>query len=182
MNTLYFIRHGESEDNSNGIFSRPWSPLTEKGREQARATAVGIRKQGLIFDFVVASPLPRALETAQIVLSEIGHPVDAVETNDLFIERDWGALTGTSSAAFYDGSRTLADIDAAPGSEKLAAMQERARRALEYLQTRPAPTILLVGHGSFGRALRRVINGEPATNEYLPELVRYQNGEISQLV
>lgn len=178
MQALYFVRHGESEDNSRTVWSRPWTPLTDKGRQQARDSAKAIKEQGLAFDLIVVSPLSRAQETAQIIIDAIGHPRDALETNDLFVERDWGSLAGTEGY----GTLTIADIDNVPGAEKLEHVQERARQGLEYLKSKPHARILLVGHGSYGRALRRVINGEPHTNEYLPNLVRFANGEVARLI
>jgi broad specificity phosphatase PhoE len=182
MIELYFVRHGESEDNARRIWARFDAPLTELGRKQAREAARKLRDQGVRFDLVVVSPMPRALQTAHIIAGEIGHDSALFDINDLFVERGWGELTGTSNEGYYASGKTLADIDDAPGAEKLAQMHARAERALEYLKARPEERILVVGHGAFARALRRVINGEPHTNEYAPDLVRYQNSEIARLI
>lgn len=181
MRALYFVRHGESEDNSNYTWSRPDTPLTDKGRDQAREAAKKILDQGLTFDLIVVSPLPRAKETAQIIIEAINHPVHTVEYNDLLVERNWGKLAGQTDKNFYE-KRTIKDIDYVEGAEKLVAVQERASKIFDHLRSRPEATILIVGHGSFGRALRRVVNGEPHTHEYHPDLVRFKNAEIARLV
>jgi uncharacterized phosphatase len=182
MKTLYFVRHGESEDNSNFIWSRPDTPLTETGRAQARETAKNILEQGLAFDLIVVSPLPRTKETAKIIIEVTGHPETHVEYNDLLVERNWGSLAGTSDKDYYTNGRTIRDIDKAKGAERLKDVQKRAKMIFDHLSSRPEATILIVGHGSFGRALRRVVNGEPHTHEYHPNLVRFKNAEISRLV
>lgn len=182
MKALYFIRHGESEDNRDYVWSRPHTPLTDKGRQQALETAKNIKDQSLTFDLVVVSTLPRAIETAQIIIDAIAHAKDAVEYNELLVERDWGSLTGQPNKNFYSDGRTIEIIDQTEGTEKLKDVQERARKVLEYIKTKPQANILIIGHGSFGRALRRVVNGEPHTHEYLPDLVRYKNAEIARLI
>lgn len=182
MKALYFVRHGESQDNRDYVWSRPDTPLTKKGRSQAMETAKNIKEQGLYFDLIVVSPLPRAKETAKIIIDTTGHPGEKVEYNVLLVERDWGSLTGQPNKNFYTDGRTIEDIDKAVGAEKLMTVQERASKILGHLKSRPEANILIVGHGSFGRALRRVVNGEPHTHEYLPDLVRYQNAEIARLI
>ncbi len=182
MRALYFVRHGQSEDNKAGIWSRPTSALTDKGRLEALAAAQAIKSQGLTFDLIVVSSLPRAIETAQIICREIGHPFDLVEVNELFKERDFGTLTGTRGSDFYDGTRTPDDVNKVAGVEHIQDLQTRAKRGLEYLNAKPEPVILLVGHGTFGRSLRRVINGQPYHHEYLPDLVRYKNAELTRLL
>jgi broad specificity phosphatase PhoE len=39
LQALYFVRHGESQDNSAYIWSRRDTPLTDKGRAQALEAA-----------------------------------------------------------------------------------------------------------------------------------------------
>jgi broad specificity phosphatase PhoE len=51
--------------------------------------------------------------------------------------------------------------------ETIQAMQQRASQALAIIQARPESTILVVSHGAFGRAVRRVMLGLPYTDEYI---------------
>jgi probable phosphoglycerate mutase len=64
---LYLVRHGEQVDAEFGL---PEGPLSEKGREQAQLIANRLR--GVAFDAAYTSPLQRAVETAQVMTSEIG--------------------------------------------------------------------------------------------------------------
>jgi len=71
---VIFVRHGEAQGNRDGVVmgARLDLPLTEKGREDARETAAVLRGSGFEIDHVVSSPLVRALETAKIIVEELG--------------------------------------------------------------------------------------------------------------
>lgn len=152
MNRLYFIRHGLSELNTKGMFAgHTETPLTAEGRAQAKAA--GKMAKDLKVDLIVASPLSRTLETAQIIAKEIGYPANKILANKLVIERDYGELEGKpwSPDLNLDGFSDL---------ETDNTLLERAHLALNWLETLPADNILVVSHGSFGRALRAAIRKE----------------------
>jgi uncharacterized phosphatase len=88
--TLVLIRHGQAESNAAGVIggARDY-PLTEAGRDQARAAAR--RLAGTQIDAIYASDLSRASETASFIaelagLEEIEHPA--------LRERSWGDAEG----------------------------------------------------------------------------------------
>ncbi len=63
---LYVLRHGETEGNVQGIMSgHQESYLTENGRNEARIVRDRIQDKNI--DFIIASPLIRTKETAEIV-------------------------------------------------------------------------------------------------------------------
>jgi len=92
---LYFVRHGESEANLEKTFagSRIDSPLTNKGKEQARKTAQVIIDSGILFDRIVSSPLSRAHETGLIIKEIINNKSEVVIDNRL-TEINFGDITG----------------------------------------------------------------------------------------
>ena len=146
MKQLYFVRHGLSEMN----VSRQWSgstdtPLTEEGRRQAKAT--GQEAKAHKIDYIVCSPLSRAHETAKIIAKEIGYPVKDIHINNLFVERHFGELEGQT----WDPDL---DLDGIKDIETTDNILNRARLALNFLEELPYDSILVVSHGSFGRALR----------------------------
>jgi broad specificity phosphatase PhoE len=150
MKHLYFCRHGESEANLQRVFAgRADSPLTPHGCEQARVA--GQHADELSLDLIVASPLIRALETARIIAAEAEYPLDKIVTNKLFFERSWGSLEGKS----FD---SIEDPTTHPDIESEVDFTARVHAAYEYLQQLDAETILLVGHGSFSRELRSIID------------------------
>ena len=66
---IYLMRHASVAYFENGRPVRPESvPLTDEGREQARAAAEALA--GIPFDRVLTSGLPRTEETARIVASD----------------------------------------------------------------------------------------------------------------
>ncbi len=74
-NSYFGMRHGESESNladEVNALNREVNPLTEKGREQAERAARELREKGETFDLIIASPLRRTRETAEIVARELG--------------------------------------------------------------------------------------------------------------
>ncbi|AFG38779.1 histidine phosphatase family protein [Spirochaeta africana] len=126
---VYFIRHGESEGNSQGILQgRQDYPLSELGREQCRAAATYLADRGI--EHVLTSPLLRARETADIIASAAGlpQPVD----NGNLVELDTGLFTGMTIreiereypaewSAFHRDS-----WEAVPDAESIASLWGRA--------------------------------------------------------
>src|SRR5438067_4279335 len=65
---LYLLRHGEA-----GQAPRDEDrELTERGHEQARAIAAGLAWLNPGLDIILASPLPRAIQTAQPLARALG--------------------------------------------------------------------------------------------------------------
>jgi len=154
MKRLYFVRHGESELNRQRLFTgHTDAPLTDRGREQARLAG---RQADATFDLVIASPLIRALETAQIIAAETGYPTARILTNPLFMERGLGLLEGRSTDEFDEDT---ADFD---GMESIEDFLRRARSGLAFLQDLEAENILIASHGAFARALQTAV--KPGSN------------------
>ena len=64
---LYFLRHGLAGHGSQWEGDDWERPLTDEGRERLRQEGETLARLGLAPEFLVSSPLLRALETAQIV-------------------------------------------------------------------------------------------------------------------
>jgi uncharacterized phosphatase len=171
MKKLYFIRHGLSEMNKSGHFAGTIdTPLAAEGRAQAKAA--GEKAKNLSIDLIISSPLGRALETAKIIAEEIGYPISKIIASDLIIERHWGDLEGTPHIQ-------VGDLDEIPNAETSTQLLNRAEKALRYLEGLEAENILVVSHGTFGRALRHHITDEiPFINKISDKSVRLSNGEI----
>ena len=66
MHSIYFARHGETVWNvENKICGMTDSPLTEKGRQQARELGRKVKESGVHIDEILYSPLSRAADTAK---------------------------------------------------------------------------------------------------------------------
>lgn len=171
MRNLYFCRHGESVANAEQRYAGQLdTPLTDRGREQAKTAGEKAKVERLHIDLIVASPLIRALETAHIIATEIGYPLDRIITNPLLMERNLGSLQGLSWREYGEDDSPFTNI------ETLAALLARAEQALDYLRSFPEDNILVVSHGSLSRALRQAIHPDQTYHEELP------NAEIVQLI
>jgi uncharacterized phosphatase len=168
MQKLYFIRHGLSQMNIHGLFAgHTETPLTDRGRVQA--VEAGKQAAQLGIDLMVSSPLERAHETAAIIATEIGYSTDKIITSDLFLERNFGLMEGKD----YEPNLDLGDV---PGAETAEQLLERARTAVEWLKMQDADNILVVSHGSIGRALRYVLTPE------IDFELKMDNGKIVELL
>lgn len=153
---LLIVRHGESTGNAAGRMQgrQDW-PLSDRGRDQARALGAFLRARELTFGAVYASPLSRALETARIVAEQARAP-EPVQEPDL-AEIDAGRLEGLDRAGmeqhFPEFLRrditTLGDFESfgGEGYEAVQARLARLREALEARHRAAGDRVLLVGHG-----------------------------------
>lgn len=180
MKHLYFVRHGLSEFNkSNTWAGSSDTPLAPEGHDQAKKTGQKIYKQGLVFDVIVSSPLQRAHDTAKHIAEEIGYPPEQIILQKLLIERSFGELEGRKDLRAVTNYMLGEErIDKYKNVEKLEDLHIRAQKVLDYLNTLPHETVLVVGHGASGRALRRVINNEPHNHWGK----RYDNAELVQFI
>ena len=162
--TLYLVRHGESEANAAGVFAgQTDSPLTAKGREQAKVVAKALRP--VHFDRIVASTLSRTTDTAAEIAAGRGVPVEAfADLNEI----DLGDAAGKP----FDEVRGLPGYESDgfhqwPGGESLDQVVTRAMRVIDRLTAEsPGTTICIVGHGGVTRILVSSFMG------VLPKLIR----------
>jgi broad specificity phosphatase PhoE len=170
MTHLYHVRHGLSEMNKAGkISGHTDTPLAEEGRKQAKKTGKKAKQLGI--DYIICSPLIRAHETAKIIAREIGYPIDKIEVNPLFIERNFGAMEGQPY-------RPDIDYDGIADAEKTDVFLARAEQAVMYLKSLPHSKILVVSHGSTSRALRHhLIKDQPF---HMP--IKYKNAELVEWI
>ncbi len=160
--TLYFVRHGETEENVAHLLQGHLpGHLTEAGREQARKLRDELA--AIHFDALVCSDLLRCLDTAAIVNEPHGLPLEPTE---LLRERDWGIHTGCQIRTVAGG------VDAS--AESVEAMYARARRFLRELADRhDGQTVLAVSHGLFSRVVQGAYLGRP-----IREIPRMENAEV----
>jgi ribonuclease H / adenosylcobalamin/alpha-ribazole phosphatase len=143
------LRHGQTSMSVERRYAgRSDVPLTDVGVQQAVAAAKRLASAGI--DMIVASPLLRAVQTAQEVAAATGV---AVVTDDGFRETDFGAwegLTFTEVRERWPSEVTawLADPDVAPpGGESFTDVSTRVTAALHrVLAGREGQRVLVVSH------------------------------------
>lgn len=154
---LYFLRHGESEANFDGLMTGQLDVLlTDTGRGQAISAGERIKAEGIRIDTIVASPLVRARETARLVSSVIGYDDTKVIETPLIMERFFGTLQGKKKAEMEPVTEEMI-IKA--GAESDEAIYERAQEALQFIKQQGGETVLVVSHTGFGRRFRAVVDG-----------------------
>lgn len=153
MKRLYLLRHGQTEFNVKKLVQgRCDSPLTDLGRKQAGMAAAWLKAHDVVPDKVVSSPLGRAMDTAQLVATELLGPDAAVEPYEGIIERSYGTFEEGPHDALptdvWDPGEDLIPF----GGEGSRALQERMVGTLTNLMGADGiETLLAVSHGSASR-------------------------------
>jgi broad specificity phosphatase PhoE len=150
---IYLMRHAAVAYFENGRPLHPDRvPLTDEGREQARAAAALL--DGIVFDRVVTSGLPRALETARIVAPSV-EPESWPELREIESGRLSDIPEDEIELAFVDVWR-----DVVPehvrflGGETIGSLLDRVLAAIErLLADREWDVLLAVLHGGVNRAI-----------------------------
>lgn len=102
---LYFLRHGKAGHHS-GAADDDARELTEAGIAALRAAAPTWRRLNLRPDLVLSSPLPRALQTAQLLMEGLGMSGAPVVDDRLRPGAGWGDLA-RAIAAHPDARRVM---------------------------------------------------------------------------
>jgi len=153
---IYLVRHGQTEWNRTHRFQgRSDIPLDAEGRAQVRRTADALKD--VPFDAIYASPLSRAIETAEII--RIHHSGIPIAEEQGFIEMELGDFDGMASSEwmtdYADFMRAWRDNPGGvrmpgAGGECLEEVQERAMAALDRItEARPNGSTLLVCSHNF---------------------------------
>ncbi|EHR70488.1 fructose-2,6-bisphosphatase [Burkholderiales bacterium JOSHI_001] len=141
--SLLLIRHGETALNAARVMQPPDTPLSERGLAQAEALAQRLKTAGLAA--IVASDLPRALQTAQAIARATGLPVT---TSALLHERNFGDWRGRPHASL--GFDALTTQTAPPNGETTATFEARVAAAWDWVlaqkQAAGGP-LAVVSHG-----------------------------------
>lgn len=172
---IYFIRHGQCEANLNDVFAgqRNDSPLTEKGRAEARAAGEHVKELGLTIDRMICSPMSRTKDTAMIVAEVIGFDPAKFEFDRRIIEYDMGDLSGQPHKHLKS-----ADVVSAQGAEDPTAFQARALDALKEYNVFEG-TVLLVSHAGVGRIIEATREDIDPKEFY--NIAPYPNGCVTVL-
>jgi probable phosphomutase (TIGR03848 family) len=161
MTTVLLVRHGRTKANTDGVLAG-WTPgvaLDARGEEQAGA--LGERLASVPLAALIASPLERAQQTADLMLAGRDAPVPR-HTDDRVGECRYGDWTGATLKTL--GKDPLWKVVQAhpsaavfPGAEgeSMAAMQHRAVTAVRDWNGRLGDSALyvVVSHGDVIKAI-----------------------------
>ena len=151
---IYFIRHGESVLNAQGIRQGPDGPLSEKGRAQVSVVAEGLTHIDKPIEAIISSPYQRARETAEIIANRLGLPL---EFSDLLVERrnpseivgrkryskEVHKIVDVIDHSYHEDNLRYSD------EENFADLKARAKKLIEYIKDREEEVLLCATHGIF---------------------------------
>lgn len=151
---LLLIRHGQSVANTEGRLQGQFdSPLTERGRDQARALTRRLAREDWSLSAIYASDLSRAAETAEILAATLSVPL---AFDKRLREYDVGVLTGL---VWTEIESLHPDIGQAlqqgrgwghiPGEEGTETFRNRLAAMLSDIKSRhdDGQNVALVSHG-----------------------------------
>jgi broad specificity phosphatase PhoE len=150
---IYLMRHAQVAYFEDGRPLHPdLVPLTEEGRKQASAAADLL--DGIAFDRVVTSGLPRTLETARIVAGSI-EPESWPELREIESGRLADIPEDEIEQAFIAVWRDVVPEDTRfLGGETIGSLLDRVLAAVDRLLADPDWDVLLaVLHGGVNRAI-----------------------------
>ena len=187
MKEIYFIRHGQTNENSLGIRqgSEIDSELNELGRQQAKKTGKYLKKyrtKGINFDCILSSPMKRAIETAEIIGKELKLS-KKIEIFDELIELGRGKMSGLVQDDKYrqkiekdiekkqkkigDPIEYIYEFDMDKylnkkfnvGIETKAEMNKRSQKIIDFIESKKCKKILVVSHaGIIMNTIKKIFN------------------------
>jgi phosphoserine phosphatase len=150
------MRHGETAWNRQGrVMGRRPVELDESGRAQVEM-AVPLARQ-LALDLIVCSPLPRAVQSAEIIARGVGGI--AILTDERLEEVRYGAWEGMTYHQLIKEESYINYVKApldnlTPGGETIRQVQERGVAAVDAaVTTHRGKHILFVSHGDIIRTV-----------------------------
>jgi broad specificity phosphatase PhoE len=153
---LYFIRHGETDDNRNNLWmGRKDLPLNQTGIDQAEAAAEAIARIPL--DLILTSPLLRARQTAELIAQQ--HPLAPdVHISEWLTERDFGPYEGMKKTS----AKRIA-MNASDSVESQESLIKRLAPLEKMMQTHEH--LLIVSHSGVYRCLIESLGYQSASKK-----------------
>lgn len=160
---VYLMRHGETDWNVEWRCQGMTDiPLNERGIAQAKEASE--KMKDIPFDYIVSSPLQRAVRTAQIMAEP--HELE-VHIDDRLREMCFGVHEGTTPDYKMENPNRAYLFDAPEkyvpegAGESFDDVDKRCRSFLEDLKTMPYNCVLISGHGAMCKAIQRILYGFP---------------------
>jgi ribonuclease H / adenosylcobalamin/alpha-ribazole phosphatase len=152
--TLILVRHGVTDHTTRKLFSGGMAssnpPLNEEGRAQVRATGEWLSPMSDQVDALVASPVRRTHESAEILGEILGHKVEFEEG---IAEMEFGTWDGLTFADVQEQfpdelSEWLGNLEQAPGGgESFRSVADRVLAGRDRIVAAyPSQTVVVVSH------------------------------------
>jgi broad specificity phosphatase PhoE len=173
-----FLRHGLSVANQDQILQGQHdSPLSEEGCCQVEELVSCWVSGDVHFDLIIASPLLRARQTAEIIAEKLECKI---RFDEIWMERYSGEAEGVDFATaqtWYEGRPLPSTYE--PLFETGESEWElflRAGTAIQALLRKPPGSYLIVSHGGIlGAAIRAILGVSPTAGRYRPVAIAFDN-------
>lgn len=182
MVELYIVRHGETDTNTGHLLNGKLTnmPLNEVGIKQAEALAKEINIED--FDEIYASPMDRAMKTAEI----LNHGVLKIQPDERLYEADYGSWDGLKEAdlmakypdAFDENGFVLPEYTKyVSDGEDYEHVYQRVNDFINDMSKKKNDSkILVVCHGFISRSFLKVVTG--VTN--ISSVVQLNNAGVAK--
>jgi broad specificity phosphatase PhoE len=157
---IYLVRHGESLGNAAAIHQFAEMPLSPVGRRQAAVLADTLASVEI--DHILASPMPRARQTAKIIARKLGRHTDysdllvAIRRPSEFFGRKTDdpevlKIKDIISQHYHEENYRYSD------EETFSELKKRGMAVLELVSSLGKENVLVVAHGAITRMIVSLI-------------------------
>jgi probable phosphoglycerate mutase len=184
MKQLFFIRHGETDNNKERIIQGRSidASINELGKMQAQAICEAMEPYNI--DKIVVSGLRRTYETAKPLALQLGLEIEKYAELD---EIDFGILEGKFFTEIEEQVTKVneqwksGNVDYAPenGESPQQTFKRANNRVKEVLETSKEDNIAFIIHGRLTRILLSEWLGHGLKNMHK---IEHQNGAINHLI
>ncbi len=165
MTTIYFVRHGATENKGQIIYGRmPGFNLSETGRNEAENVGKYFSDKNI--KHIYTSPLERAFQTADFISNQIP---DSTITHDFDLNEvessSWQGLTPEELYKNNSYEMFINEPSAEIGSENLNQLAARMKKfADKIIQKNSGGSVICVSHEFPILALKLLLEGKPLVN------------------
>lgn len=177
MAKIYFVRHGQTDDNVEPVQISGLNKvlLNSTGLAQIEETAENLKNTKI--DMLFSSPLERTKQTTEIINKY--HNLEVVFDNRI-IERDWGEYEGKSVKSVDRDVvwNYYTDPNLYPSVESVKNVYSRVKSFVDEIkQLYSDKNILVISHRGVARCLYCLFNGIPEDGSLLA-VTQTKNGQV----
>ncbi|CAF1424058.1 unnamed protein product [Rotaria sp. Silwood1] len=193
---LYFIRHGESEANTQSIYICGQSiscPLSSLGKEQSILLGKRLKYENMNFDYYLCSTAIRAKQTANIVLETMNIDQSKLILSNALLEQSQGSWEGMNRFECYTNNimKKMEELHiefSPPNGESIRMVQKRAITFLELyieqakkqsIEENRTISIIIFTHANL---IRSVLQYYLESNPKYTWLIGQNNTAISEIL
>ncbi len=183
---LAFIRHGQANSWERRVVGGPTgcTGLTDTGRRQCEVLRDRLARTGEMAGWtLLSSALPRAMETANLVMSAVDGiaPVIVDDLSEMRPGSSDGMAFGDYQATMAFDTLAEPDRPIAPGGESLVAFDRRIRATVDDLVARYAGRrLVVVSHAGFITGASRYLLEARAMYERSGLFLELGNGSVTE--